>query len=239
MRHPESSKEHIPMTRKRILSACLLAVPAALAVALFSGGAFSSPGPAVSGDYVEARTCDVWTGPCFANGEMNLRGANAVLGWKVDRGSFEGADLTGLSIVAVLDADGTLTTDAEGDVRSMVYVDDRATDVQAKALLDMARQLAPAYLKKTVKVEKARVSHERKGQEVLLAAGKDVKVRTTALSRHCDSVCGNEASFYPGLASASAVECAKAVENCYDGSVLGRRWSDPNKRSAMVGRFSL
>lgn len=227
------------MNRNRILSACLFAVPAALAVFLVAGGAFSAPECAVSGDYVEVRTCDVWTGPCFANGEINLRGANAVLGWRVDRGAFAGTDLTGLSVVAVLDADGTLTTDAEGDVRSVVYVDDRATDAQSNALLEMARKLAPAYLKNTLRVEKAKISHERRGQDVVLAAGKDVKVRTTALSRHCDSVCGNEASFYPGLASASAIECAKAVENAYEGSVLGRRWSDPNKRSAMVGRFSL
>jgi hypothetical protein len=235
------------MTRSRILSACLFAAPVALAAVLISGGAFSppefahgsAPGSALTGDYVEVRTCDVWTGPCFANGEMNLRGANAVLGWKVDHGAFAGIDLEGLSVVAVLDADGTLTTNAEGAVRSVVYVDDRATDAQSKALLEMARKLAPSYLKNTLRVEKAKISHERRGEDVILAAGKDVKVRTTALSRHCDSVCGNEASFYPGLAAASAVECAKAVENAYDGSVLGRRWSDPDKRSAMVGRFSL
>ena len=222
----------------RFLKASLVAVPLALGLLFLAGGAFSAS-ESVSGDYVEVRTCDVWTGPCFANGEINLRGANAVLGWKVDRGAFEGTDLSGLSVVAVLDADGTLTTNAEGDVRSVVYLDDRATDSQSKALLAMARKLAPSYLKSPLRVEKAKISHERRGQEVVLAAGNDVKVRTTALSRHCDSVCGNEASFYPGLANASAIECAKAVENAYEGSVLGRRWSDPNKRSAMVGRFSL
>ena len=38
----------------------------------------------ISGDYLESRTCDVWTGPCFANAEMNLGGKQAVLAWKVN-----------------------------------------------------------------------------------------------------------------------------------------------------------
>jgi hypothetical protein len=32
----------------------------------------------VSGEYIEARTCDVYTGPCFANGEV---GISSVKGW--------------------------------------------------------------------------------------------------------------------------------------------------------------
>ena len=35
----------------------------------------------ITGQYMEARTCDVWTGPCFANAEVNLGEAIcAVLG---------------------------------------------------------------------------------------------------------------------------------------------------------------
>ena len=33
----------------------------------------------ITGEYVEARTCDVWTGACFANAEMNVTGKHAVL----------------------------------------------------------------------------------------------------------------------------------------------------------------
>ena len=40
----------------------------------------------LTGQYIEARTCDIWTGPCFANSEMNLTGKNAVMGWKIDKG---------------------------------------------------------------------------------------------------------------------------------------------------------
>ena len=54
--------------------------------ALMPCAAFAAAGsdePAVSGDYVEARTCDIFTGPCFANGEMNLAGRQGIAAWKV------------------------------------------------------------------------------------------------------------------------------------------------------------
>src|SRR5205807_3392233 len=40
------------------------------------------PSTAIRGQYVEARNCDVWTGPCFANADFNLTGKNAVMAWR-------------------------------------------------------------------------------------------------------------------------------------------------------------
>ncbi|HET9320816.1 MAG TPA: hypothetical protein VFO27_13610, partial [Bryobacteraceae bacterium] len=44
------------------------------------------PSNSIYGNYVEARTADVYTGPCFANSEVGLEGQLAVLGWKVTKG---------------------------------------------------------------------------------------------------------------------------------------------------------
>ena len=66
----------------------------------------------ISGDYVEIRTADVFTGPCFANGEVGLTGREAVLAWRVREGSWDGVRLDGLSVLAVVHAAETL-----GDMR--------------------------------------------------------------------------------------------------------------------------
>jgi hypothetical protein len=234
------------------------------AALLLPGARAGAADPVVLGEYVEARTCDVWTGPCFANGEINLRGDTAILGWSVTKGTWNSADLSGLSVVAVLDAEGTLTTGAQGKVRSVVYVDERASEEQGKALLSLAVDLAPTYLKDIVRVEKRKISYRRDDQEVTLevsaarpdgfliaaetaqeptadAAGKsaiEVKIKTAPLASHCDSICGNEEAFYPTLASVAHIECAKTIENYYGGTALGLRWSDPNKRSAVLGQFT-
>ena len=33
----------------------------------------------LKGDYLETRTCDVYTGPCFANGQVGLCGNDAMM----------------------------------------------------------------------------------------------------------------------------------------------------------------
>ena len=45
------------------------------------------------GAYVEARTAEVFTGGCIMNGEAATTGREALLAWKVDRGSFNGVAL--------------------------------------------------------------------------------------------------------------------------------------------------
>src|SRR2546421_5760712 len=84
----------------------------------------------VSGAYVEARTAEVFTGGCVMNSEAVTMGKQAVLAWKVDRGSFNGISIDGLSVVAALSGDRNLGMEEMGggkpSVRSAVYVDARA-----------------------------------------------------------------------------------------------------------------
>ena len=54
----------------------------------------------VKGDYLEVRSCDVYTGPCFANAEMNLSGKDGLMVWSLKEGSWNGANLAGLSVAA-------------------------------------------------------------------------------------------------------------------------------------------
>jgi hypothetical protein len=216
----------------------------ALCVALMP--AVAAGEPVIGGEYIEARTCDVWTGPCFANGEINFRGDHAILGWVVSRGSWNGVQLDGLSIVAVIDSQGTLTTPAEGKVRTVLYVDQKASREQEAALIALAAELAPRYTKEVVKIHRAKIAYERSGGRAKLevghaslANGIEVKVATAPLNSHCDSICGNEESAYPALSSHAHVDAAKALENFYRGSDLDVRWNDPNHRSAMIGTFAL
>src|SRR5437667_1665608 len=81
----------------------------------------------VSGAYVEARTAEVFTGGCIMNSEAETMGRQAVLAWKVDRGSFNGVSLDGLAVVAALSGDRNLGMvemgGAKPTVRSAMFVD--------------------------------------------------------------------------------------------------------------------
>ena len=53
-------------------------------------------GSSVSGQYVEARTAEVFTGGCIMGSEAETMGKQAVLAWKIDRGSVNGVSVDGL-----------------------------------------------------------------------------------------------------------------------------------------------
>src|SRR5436190_105893 len=100
----------------------------------------------VSGTYVEARTAEVFTGGCIMNSEAETMGKQAVLAWKVDRGTFNGVALDGLSVVAALSGDRNLGMTEMGGakpiVRSAIYVDQRANAAQQIALVATANELS-------------------------------------------------------------------------------------------------
>ena len=62
----------------------------------------------IRGDYIETRSADVYTGSCFANGEVNLVGNEAILAWHVQSGSWDGMQLDGLTVAAAVRARATL-----------------------------------------------------------------------------------------------------------------------------------
>ncbi|HJT76666.1 MAG TPA: DUF1326 domain-containing protein, partial [Gemmataceae bacterium] len=90
---------------------------AALAFAFVAAPAHAA---GLTGHYLEARTTDVYTGPCFANADMNLTGKQGILAWKVDKGSLDNVALDGLGVVAVVVASDTLGLKQTGAARAVL-----------------------------------------------------------------------------------------------------------------------
>lgn len=116
-----------------------------LGVGLFLLSAWAVPGSAaLSGDYVEARSADIYTGPCFAMSQVGLEGQEAILAWKVRDGDWRGVPLSGLSVVAVVRANATLGDPYHDPypARSVLILDSRATTLQRAALEAFAESQA-------------------------------------------------------------------------------------------------
>ena len=129
------------------------------ALAILSAAAQLRAG-GIEGQYLEARTCDVWTGPCFANAEMNWGGKHAVMAWKVGKGTFDNVRLDGLSVVAVISAHDTLGLDQTGTSKAIVIVDNKASPAQKEALVHLAQRQGGDLLRKVIKIEYAKVALE-------------------------------------------------------------------------------
>jgi hypothetical protein len=214
-----------------ILLAALVGLAAS--VSLTAGGKAS-----VSGQYVEARTAEVFTGGCIMSSEAETIGRQAVLAWKIDRGEVNGVPLDGLSVVAALAGDRNLGLHEIGGekatVRSTVFVDERANPVQRLALVAMANDLT-ANLGTIVQVTPAPIQFADHGSEIHVATANV----TLDVNKHLthDPTCGAQQWFHP-LAAVNSAAMGVADENAFSGSTLGTKWSDPNKRSAFFGTFS-
>lgn len=209
---------------------------------LFAAGL---PSKQIRGTYVEARTADVFTGPCFANSEVELTGDLAVMGWKITEGTWEGVKLDGLGVAGVLKASATLgdVHNTSYPVRSVLIVDEKATPEQRLALQSFAKRMSKDLLSNVVRVEYKPVTltfendnlHSAKAK---LQAGDLAAIQTRAINAS-DHICSHEETWYPPLTEVDHAMPAYALAHSYKGDALGTKWSSPEKRSAFVASFHL
>jgi hypothetical protein len=197
----------------------------------------------IKGDYLETRSADVWTGPCFANGEAGLVGREAIMAWRVDTGAWQGVSLDGLSVVGVVKANATLG-DPFGNpypAQAVMIVDEKATVDQRAALVSFAQAMGGGILDTVVRTEVApialNVDDDASHVRGTLQAGDLARVETRAVSAK-DKHCGNEDVYYPPLTATAHALPAVAVVDQWRGEGLGVSWTTHDKRNAFVGTFA-
>lgn len=224
------------------------------ALVLFGSGVAGAAG--IRGDYVEARTADVFTGPCFSNAEVFIYGDQAVMAWKVTEGSFDGVDLAGLSVAAAVRGTTTFSEDAPELARAVLIVDEKADSRQSRALVAMAKALGGKRLGNVVSVKTSAIrlkveSHSPSAADPAQAdhgmphaprasfwAAGLAQIVTRPLDDG-DHSCGNEVVAYPPLSKGVDVLPAYTLGHQFKGDGLNGNWNDPNCRSSFVGHFVL
>lgn len=199
--------------------------------------------PQITGEYIESRSCDVYTGPCFANGELGLTGKEALMAWKVDQGTFNGVKLDGLTVALVVEASDTLGENAgfrnkPETLGSVILVDKNASGEQSAALQAFVRDAAPKLAIKVRKVESVAMTLENDhlAGHGLFQAENIAKIETRKLAKG-DCICTNEAVFYPPLTKVHNVQPAYCLESQFEGTGLDTTWSTFNKRGAFLATF--
>ncbi len=215
----------------RLLMAVVIAVVSTVPLAAAGGNS-------VTGVYVEARTAEVFTGGCIMGSEAETSGRQAVLAWKIDRGSINGVQVDGLSIVAAVVGDKNLGIHELGGekpvMRSALIVDDRANAEQRVALIAMAKELS-SVMGTVVSITSAPIAFADKPLEVQVAAPQ-IALAVEKQPEH-SVTCGAQQWFHP-LASVDNAGIGLAKQHSFKGSALGSKWSDPDKMSAFFGTFT-
>jgi hypothetical protein len=196
----------------------------------------------IRGDYLETRSADVYTGQCFANGEVNLVGNEAILAWHIRSGSWDGVPLQGLTVAAAVRAKSTLGDPYENPypANAVLLVDDQASARQRAALASFAQHMGGELLKNVAQMIPLQmelvVNAEHHGA-AMFRAGEFATVQTRSIGEN-DHLCGNEVTYYPPLTQLTHSMPAVALTDAYKGPGLGVSWNLHGKRSAFVGAFA-
>jgi Protein of unknown function (DUF1326) len=213
----------------------------------------------IRGDYVEARTADVFTGPCFSNAEIFIYGNQAVMAWKVTEGAFQGVDLSGLSVAAAVRGTTTFSEDKPELAKAVLIVDEKADSRQREALIALAKNLGGSRLGNVVDVKTSQIRMKIEAHTPAPASAADsahaahgmpqapratfwaaglAQIVTRPLDER-DHFCGNEVVAYPPLSRGVEALPAYTLGHQFKGVGLGASWDDPNCRSSFVGHFAL
>jgi hypothetical protein len=214
----------------------------ALVASVVCVSAQQTAAPKITGQYIESRSADVYTGQCFANGEVNTTGEEAIVAWHVSDGSWDGVSLAGLNVVGAVKANATLG-DPYGKpypAKSVLFVDKQATPQQRAALINFAQEMGGELLRHVVRVVDTPIDMEilhLHQARAIVQAGEFVTVETRGIGDK-DHLCGNEDTYYPPLTATTHVMPAVAMTDEYRGHDLNTSWTLHDKRSAFVGSFA-
>ena len=216
-------------------------VPMLIAAAVLAASpVLAASNAKITGDYVEARTAEVFAGGCIMSSEAETIGRQAVLAWRIRNGEFDNVALEGLSVMAAVSGDRNLGIREIGGtapawVRASIIVDDRATPSQRDALVGFVKAASGALIDEVVEVRLAPIRFDASPHQVEVSgAGARLAVQR---HMHHDPSCGAMQWFHPFTAGADAALGFTDV-NSFSGNALGTKWSHPNKRSGFVGTFS-
>src|SRR6185436_20297577 len=109
----------------------LMAVVVAASAFVFSSRADNI---SLRGDYVEVRTASVFAGACHFNGEVVTTGREAMMAWNVTSGKWQGVDLTGVRVLAIVSSDANLA-ETNAARQSEIIIDSNASRTQALAMI--------------------------------------------------------------------------------------------------------
>jgi len=199
------------------------------------------PGARIIGEYVEARTAEVFAGGCIMNSEAETMGRQAIMAWKITSGSFDGIALDGLTVVAAVAGDRNLGMREMGGeeptaVKAIITVDPRATAIQRDALVRVVRQLTRGLITDVVRVDTAKVKFATSQNFVELSVpDQSIQLTVNKEMKH-DPSCGAMQWFKPFTTMAQSA-MGVAETHAFSGTGLGTKWSAPDKRSAFFGTF--
>jgi hypothetical protein len=221
--------------QNRITATAMAALFVSACAACGAANGPKSGSTGLTGDYVEARTASVFAGACHYNGELTTTGRDAEIVWHVRSGASHGVDVSGLTAVAAITAGDNLKDDIAGR-RSVLYIDDKATDAQMKVLAGTLMTSYKTALGNVVAIKRAPITFTRTGDKFHMAAKGVGKLDVDAMP---NGECCKQPNlvWYKPLAEIEGRKVGFTRESGIEDETLGASWSKFNQNTAFYGSF--
>jgi hypothetical protein len=194
--------------------------------------------PAVSGDYVEARSNEVYTCGCLYSGQMTTAGREAILAWRITSGVYQGTPLAGVKVAAVVVGDASLSA-YDGPRRTALYLDENVSDAQLKAIVALWQREYSQALGKIATVHRAPISFTQQGEAVRLSIPNLVEVQARKARLPEDAHPGSFLWYQPFVPLRSP-SLATALNYEYSGMDFQHQWQDLMPSiNGYLGEFTL
>lgn len=197
------------------------------------GPASNEDTPSPSGRYAEARTASVFAGACHFGGEAVTTGRSALCVWRIEQGAFDGVDLAGVKLAALVTAEANLAEDVAR--RSVVYVDSPDA-VRGLAALRWLAATRAEIVGDVVLVRATSIETRIEDETYRVRAGDWFELDGGALPDRACCKMPYEVWYRPFETQVHALVGQDESFGCSE-PALGLAWSRPNENAAFFGVF--
>jgi hypothetical protein len=196
-----------------------------------------APVPSVArkivGDYVEARTAAVFAGGCHYNGELVTTGCDAILALKINSGTWNGTDLSGLTAMAAISSQDNLQNRSAAR-QSEIVVNSPATPAQTAALIDLLQKDSGNQLGKIIQARPGTVLFDHTGSKYTVKASGFAEM--TVQSMPNDECCKQPSLvWYSPLMPLEHRKVGYTLNSSYLAGTVGDAWSRSEDNTAFYG----
>ena len=213
------------------------AVVLAVSFLLVAVTAYAGSPYAVVGDYVEARSNEVYTCGCLFSGEQGTSGREAILAWDIRGGNHNGTSLAGTKVVAIVVGQANLEP-ATTSRKSVLYIDTTNSSAQQGVLNLFSREYGEV-LGEVMAVRATPISFRMdEDQANVRLADTTLMVRKARLPEDAHP---GSSQWYDPFIPMSQQSLAVTLHNEFWGEGFGLRWrmTYPPNITGFFGSFAL
>ena len=189
------------------------------------------------GTVLELHSCELYAGGCIVSSEATLGGRYMLRAWNFSGGSFNGMDLSGLSVAALQSSADNLAEPKANPGETIVYLPATADAAQRAAVISWLKTSQPD-LAKAVRLQTREVPIQFAVTDTgyRFTAGDYLSVSTAPLESCQTGACG-EALWYTPRAHTSVFTVAADRSSKVREPLLQLKWDDAGRRTVFLGKF--